>query len=202
MAILTKKFISSLLKVILGQKLRIKLTGLHRDKPPTKQYLTPPAWELWYESQFIPNKIFKILSWISGALITLTVTLPSWAFRAFEARKVTTWGPTSFMVQITNPLKNGKKSVSLKIFYLSDLFFLIFTISWVAGQSPVGAFGLDSKHPRDLAPARHLRAQRYLTVWSDSSSRGRNSYVTNSFLDLFEVKKINKKIIKFEFLRN
>ena len=126
MAILTKKFISSLLKVILGQKLRIKLTGLHRDKPPTKQYLTPPAWELWYESQFIPNKIFKILSWISGALITSTVTLPSWAFSAFEARKVTTWGPTSFMVQITNPLKNGKKSVSLKIFYLSDLFFFNF----------------------------------------------------------------------------
>ena len=199
MAILTKKFISSLLKVILGQKLRIKLTGLHRDKPPTKQYLTPPAWELWYQSQFIPNMIFRILSWISGALITSTVTLPSWAFRAFEARKVTTWGPTSFIVQITNPLKNGKKSVSLKIFYLSDLF-LIFTISWVAGQSPVGAFGLDSKHPRDLAPARHLRAQRYLTVWSDSSSRGRNSYVTNSFLDLFEVlKKLREKLINLNF---
>ena len=104
------------------------------------------------------------------------------------------------MVQITNPLKNGKKSVSLKIFYLSDLFFLIFTISWVAGQSPVGAFGLDSKHPRDLASARHLRAQRHLTVWSDSSSRGRNRDVTNSFLDLFEVlKKLREKLLNLNF---
>ena len=110
------------------------------------------------------------------------------------------------MVQITNPLKDGKNHY-LYFFYKDSEFSLIFTISWVAGQSPVGAFGLDSKHPRDLAPARHLRAQRYLTVWSDSSSRGRNSYVTNSFLDLFEVrkkignkiKKIGNKIKKIEF---
>ena len=87
------------------------------------------------------------------------------------------------------------------IFFSKDSeFSLIFTISWVAGQSPVGAFGLDSKHPRDLAPARHSRAQRYLTVWSDSSSRGRNREVTNPFLDLFEVsQKIEKKIYEFEF---